>query len=486
MKFLGIDIGTSAVKAVLMDTAGTVIAKSEARLATRSPKPGWSEQDPEDWWTATLTVLSALRSGSPEEWTGVVSIGLSGQMHGAVVLDAGGSALRPAILWNDGRSQDECRQLEAEVPELGIKAGASAMPGFTAPKMLWLRTNEPDIFSRTARVLLPKDFVRFRLTGDYATDCSDAAGTLWLDQASRTWSAELVGASGMKASQMPRLLHGLGDGIPVRRSIATQLGLRPEVLVAAGAGDAAAGAIGIGAIDDGDAFLSLGTSAQLFVATKAYRPRPDLYLHSYCHALPDMWFQMAAMLNGAACLSWIAAVLGEADIEAMLAQAETQAPRPTGLVFLPYLSGERTPHNDPAARGAFIGLTGKTDRAGMVRAVLEGVAFSCLEAKHCLTTAGTQLSGLGVIGGGSRSDFWMRIVASVLDLPLTRYVGGEHGPAFGAARLAMLAIGGASVREICVKPQVRDVIVPDPQLTALYADRMPHFRNLYVRLKGAF
>jgi xylulokinase len=486
MHFIGIDIGTSAVKAVLVDDAQAVVAAHEASLDWQSPFPGWSEQNPEAWWTATLLALAGLKSAGGEAWNGVAAIGLSGQMHGAVVLDAYGDALRPAILWNDGRSADECRELEASVHDLGTIAGVPAMPGFTAPKLLWLKKNEPEIFDCIAHILLPKDFVRLKLTGELATDLSDAAGTLWLDQAHRNWSAELITASGLQPAQMPLVLEGTAVSGTVIDRVARQLGLPQGIIVAAGAGDAAAGAVGIGAVDEGDAFLSLGTSAQLFVASRSYRPRPQQFLHAYCHAVPDRWFQMAAMLNGAVCLSWIARQLTEPDIEALLVRTAMEAPHPSGLTFLPYLSGERTPHNDPEARGAFIGLGTDTTPSSMVRAVLEGVAFSCVDAKDCLSAAGTRLESLSVIGGGSQSAFWMTIVASALNMPLTRHHGGEKGPAFGAARLARLALTGEAVKGVCSKPPVRDVIEPDAELVALYASRITYFRDLYMRLKGAF
>jgi xylulokinase len=486
MHFIGIDIGTSAVKPVLVDADQAVVATHEAPLECQTPMAGWSEQDPEAWWTATLQALAGLKAKSSKAWGSVAAIGLSGQMHGAVVLDKDGQVLRPAILWNDGRSAAECRELEANVRDLGMIAGVPAMPGFTAPKLLWIKKHEPEIFGRIAHILLPKDYVRFRLTGELATDLSDAAGTLWLDQASRSWSGKLITASGLKPAQMPRLLEGTAVSGALRESIARQLGLKEGIAVAAGAGDAAAGAVGIGAVDEGDAFLSLGTSAQLFVATGAYRPRPQQFLHAYCHAVPGRWFQMAAMLNGAVCLSWIARQLNEPNIEALLRRTELEAPRPSGLTFLPYLSGERTPHNDPSARGAFIGLGADTTPSSMVRAVLEGVAFSCVDARNCLSAAGTELASLSLIGGGSQSAFWMTIVASALNMPLTRHHGGEKGPAFGAARLARLAVSGETVSDICRKPPIRDVIAPDPELAAYYAGRMPHFRDLYIRLKGAF
>jgi xylulokinase len=486
MHFIGIDIGTSAVKAVIVDDRQTLVAAWEAPLDWQSPHPGWSEQNPEAWWTASQQALLGLKSASGAAWSDVAAIGLSGQMHGAVVLDAYGDVLRPAILWNDGRSAVECRELEASVRNLGTMAGAPAMPGFTAPKLLWMKTHEPAIFERIAHVLLPKDYVRLKLTGELATDLSDAAGTLWLDQARRDWSSELIAASGLKPAQMPLVLEGTAVSGHLMGRVATLLGLPDNIVVAAGGGDAAAGAVGIGAIDEGDAFLSLGTSAQLFVANNSYRPRPEQFLHVYCHAIPGRWFQMAAMLNGAVCLSWMARQFNEPDIEALLERTRQDAPQPSGLMFLPYLSGERTPHNDPEARGAFVGLSQETTPAFMVRAVLEGVAFSCVDARDCLSAAGTSLQALSVIGGGSQSTFWMTIVASALNMPLTRYQGGEKGPAFGAARLARIAVTNESVKDVCSKPPIRDVIAPDPVLAAHYARSMPRFRDLYVRLKGAF
>jgi xylulokinase len=486
MHFIGIDIGTSAVKAVLVDVDQTVVATHEALLTWQAPFPGWSEQDPDAWWAATKQALAGLKAASGSAWTDVLAIGLSGQMHGAVVLDAKENVLRPAILWNDGRSGAECARLEASIRNLGAIAGVPAMPGFTAPKLLWMQKHEPEIFEKIAHILLPKDFIRLKLTGELATDLSDAAGTLWLDQANRNWSGELIKASGLDPSQMPCLLEGTEVSGILQESIANQLGLPKGIVVAAGAGDAAAGAVGIGAVDEGDAFLSLGTSAQLFVATASYRPRPEQFLHAYCHAVPDRWFQMAAMLNGAVCLSWIARQLNEPDIGALLERTSREAPEPSGLIFLPYLSGERTPHNDPSARGAFIGLGMDTTPCSMVRAVLEGVAFSCVDARNCLSATGTELSRLSIIGGGSQSPFWMKIVASALGIPLTRHQGSEKGPAFGAARLARMATTKEATNAVCRKPPIRDIIEPNVELSAQYASRQPHFRDLYQRLKGAF
>jgi xylulokinase len=486
MHLIGIDAGTSAIKAVLVDDQQIVHAESSRQLGLHAPHPRWFEQNPDDWWVAVCEALELLRQSAGSRWQDVRGIGLSGQMHGAVLLNQDGKVLRPAILWNDGRSDHECRELAMAMPDIGTIAGVPAMPGLTAPKLLWLRRHEPELHKQIAHVLLPKDYIRFRLTGERLTDVSDAAGTLWLDQARRAWSSELLAASGMSELQMPRLLESPAAGGEVLAVVAGELGLPAGVLVAAGAGDAAAGAIGIGAINEGDAFLSLGTSAQMLVATMSFRPMPEKYIHAFCHAVPDRWFQMAAMLNGAACLAWIARQLNSSDIGSLLRRAEAETTGPSELLFLPYLTGERTPHNDPSARGAFIGLGAETTPSAIVRAVLEGVAFSCVDARDCLTAAGSGLAGLAVIGGGAQSSFWCGILASALNLPLTRYEGGENGPAFGAARLARLALTGEPPAAVCIKPAVRDIIAPDPDLADAYMHRQPHFRDLYSRLKGAF
>src|SRR5689334_20258171 len=307
--FLGIDVGTSAVKAVLVDAEQRVLGEASEPLAVSRPHPLHSEQNPEDWWRAVGRAVAALRDGAPKAWRAVRAIGLSGQMHGAVLLDRDGRVIRPAILWNDGRAQAQCSELERAVPGLSAIAGVPAMPGFTAPKLLWLAHHEPEHFARIETVLLPKDYVRWRLTGERVTDCSDAAGTMWLDQAQRAWSPAVVEASGLALSQMAPLVEGSAACCTLRADVAQAWGLDASVVVAGGAGDAAAGAVGIGAVNPGAAFVSLGTSAQYFVTTAAYRPYPQAFIHAYCHALPQRWFQMAAMLNGASCVAWLAHML---------------------------------------------------------------------------------------------------------------------------------------------------------------------------------
>ena len=484
MTYLGIDVGTSAVKAVLVDEHQAVLAQASAGLSVSRPHGLWSEQDPEDWWEAVEAAVGHLRRGSPASFAAVRGIGLSGQMHGAVLLGDDDRALRPAILWNDGRSFREADEL-ARHRGLAHSAGVLPMPGFTAPKLLWLAGHEPAVFRAVRTVLLPKDYIRLKLAGERVTDMSDAAGTWWLDQGARDWSDAALAATGLDRSQMPALIEGSARSGALRQEVAARWGLTGPVVVAGGAGDAAAGGIGLGAIEEGAAFVSLGTSGQLFVTTSRFKPAPETLIHAFCHALPGRWFQMAAMLNGASCLAWAAGLLGR-DIDLLVGEAEAGFGGPSDLLFLPYLTGERTPHNDPHARGVLFGLTPDTAGPGLVQAVLEGVAFSFADAAACLGAAGTPLTRAGVVGGGARSRFWIRILAAVLAIPLVRYEGGDKGPAFGAARLARLAVTGESPEAVCTPPRILEVVEPDPGLVDAYRSRVEAFRRLYRALVPEF
>jgi len=483
--YLGIDVGTSAIKALVVDERQAVIAEADIPLDISRPRELWSEQDPESWWHAVQAAVDRLRSGNPSAFADIKGIGLSGQMHGAVLLDENEQPLRPAILWNDGRSFQEAEELGREHPDLSRAMGVIPMPGFTAPKLLWLARHEPQAFRAVRKVLLPKDYIRLKLTGACVTEMSDAAGTWWLDEAARDWSEAALAATGMDRSQMPDLVEGSSPSGTLRPELAKAWGLNGEIAVAGGAGDAAAGAVGLGAIEDGSAFISLGTSGQLFVTTRRFSPAPEALVHSFCHAIPDRWFQMAAMLNGASCLAWAAGLL-KGDIADLLRRTEEAYRQPSSLLFLPYLAGERTPHNDPYARGVFFGLSPDTQQTDLVQAVLEGVAFSFADAKACLGQAGTQLSRAGLIGGGSRSRFWAQIFANVLNIPLVRYQGSDKGPAFGAARLARLAATGEAPEAICVPPAILETIEPDPSIVNLYVPRIQAFRRLYRALKPEF
>ena len=474
--FLGIDIGTSAVKAVVVDER-SIVAQAVAPLAVSRPQPLWAEQDPDDWLRATEAAVLEL---APAVRQAVQAIGLAGQMHGATLLDAADRPLRPAILWNDGRSVEECAFLESSVPDLHAITGNLAMAGFTAPKLLWVARHEPDLFSRIATVLLPKDYVRLALTGDRTSDVSDASGTLWLDVGARRWSEPMLAACGLTRSQMPRLVEGSDVAGHLRAEVARRWGMK-RVPVVGGGGDNAAGAAGIGVVRDGDAMLSLGTSGVIFVATAAFRPNPAGAVHAFCHCLPGMWHQMTVHLSAASCIDWAARLTGASGPAELFARAEASGPGSGPELFLPYLSGERTPHDDPLVRGAFLQLDHETDAPRLAQAVLEGVAFAFADGMAVLHAAGTQVQRLAVIGGGARSRYWGRTIAAALDTPLVYLKGGEIGPALGAARLAQLAVTGGNVSEICAPPETAYIVEPDPVIADRLACKLEQFRAAYPR-----
>jgi xylulokinase len=484
--YLGIDLGTSEVKLLLLDGEGHIVGTAGSALTLSSPEPLWSEQNPADWWRATGDAVSQLRAAHPLAFAAVRGIGLSGQMHGAVLLDKNDTVLRPAILWNDGRSHAECDELTTAAPRLHDIAGNLAMPGFTAPKLLWVKKHEPEVFERVKSVLLPKDWLRLQLCGDKVSDPSDAAGTLWLDVARRDWSDELLAACGLTRAHMPRLVEANGPSGVLLPALAKAWGLGPEVVVAGGAGDNAASAIGIGATQPGDGFISLGTSGVLFVVNDRYRPNPASAVHAFCHALPQRWHQMSVMLSAASCLRWFCNLVG-ADEATLLAELSSNDSAVNAPLFLPYLAGERTPHNDPFAPGVFHGLKAQTTRADCTYAVLEGVAFGLADGLDALRAAGTEVHQLSLVGGGSRSHFWAQLIADALKVDIVLHTGSEAGGALGAARLGWLAcLGpGGSVDAVCTRPPVAALFSPDPQRHARLAPRLARFRDLYQRLRGA-
>ena len=475
--FLGIDIGTSAVKAVVLDEGGTVVAQGVAALSVSRPHPLWSEQSPEAWWQATASAVQAI---DPAVRRAVRGIGLAGQMHGATLLGADDRPLCPAILWNDGRSYAECDTLENATDFAGI-SGNIVMPGFTAPKLLWVRSHEPAVFDQVRTVLLPKDYVRLRMTGEKASDMSDAAGTLWLDVAGRRWSDTLLAATGLSITQMPRVVEGTELTGTLRAEIAEAWGM-PAVAVVGGGSDNAAGAAGVGAVRDGDALLSLGTSGVIFVATDRFRANPARAVHAFCHCLPRMWHQMSVHLSAASCIDWVARLTGASGAAELFARAESVGPAAGPELFLPYLSGERTPHNDALVRGAFLQLDNETDAARLAQAVLEGVAFGLADGLDALRGAGTTIDSLAVIGGGARSGYWGRIIAAGLEMPLVYLQGGEVGPSLGAARLAQVAVDGGDPAAVCARPTVARTLEPEPELVARLADKKAAFRQAYPRI----
>jgi xylulokinase len=480
--FLGIDIGTSSVKAVLVDEHETLVAQASMPLALARPQPLWAEQDAQDWWQATVAAIRTLPAAAR---AAVRAIGLSGQMHGATLLDQSGKTLRAAILWNDGRSARECVELEQREPRSRAITGNIMMPGFTAPKLLWVAHHEPQIFARIARVLLPKDYVRLQLTGEAVSDMSDAAGTGWLDVGRRDWSDQMLAATGLDRSQMPRLVEGSAPSASLTPQAAEQLQL-PPVVVAGGAGDNAATAVGMGVIAPGQAFLSLGTSGVLFVVTERFRPNPDKAAHAFCHCLPGLWHQMSVMLSAASALDWVAQLTGESDLPRLVAAAQARGLRRTAPYFLPYLSGERTPHNDPHCRGVFFGLNPQTSRADLTLAVLEGVALAFADGMDVLLEHGGVVDEISVTGGGARLPYWGTLLAAALNRALTYRLGSEIGAAMGAARLARLALTGEAPRSVCVMPPIAQVIQPDAELAALLAERRGMFVRLYRDLKDTF
>jgi xylulokinase len=434
---IGLDVGTTAVKGVAIAHDGTVLARAEAGYPLSTPRPGWAEQDPEDWWRATVAVLERLAAdaGTP------AGIGLSGQMHGLVALDAAERVLRPAILWNDQRTGAECREIEDTIglERLIALTGNRALPGFTAPKLLWLRRHEPDVYARIAQICLPKDYVRLRLTGEHATDVSDASGTLLLDVAARAWSAQVLDALELDHAWLPAALESpVASGVTSADAVA---GLAAGIPVAAGGGDQAAGAVGVGVDRPGPVSVVLGTSGVVFAALERYAADAEGRVHAFCHAVPDVWHAMGVMLSAAGSLRWFRDTAAPGvSYEALTAAAEPWPPGAEGLTFLPYLAGERTPHADPDARGAFVGLSVRHDRGALARAVLEGVAFGLRDSLDLLVAIGVAPEFGRVSGGGARSQLWLEIVASVLELPLER-VAVDEGAAFGAALLGGVAAG---------------------------------------------
>ncbi|MDO5102535.1 MAG: xylulokinase [Lautropia sp.] len=479
---LGIDLGTSELKLLLLDDDHQIIGTAHEALPISRPQPLWSEQNPDDWWQALQRAMSTLVNSHSAALAHVRDIGLSGQMHGAVLLDEQGDILRPAILWNDGRASAECEQLAAH-PALLAHTGNLAMPGFTAPKLLWVREHEPELFARVHKVLLPKDWLRFKLSGEHVSEMSDAAGTLWLDVGRRAWSEDMLAATGLSLDQMPSLVEGSQASARLRPELAHRWGMADQVVIAGGGGDNAASAIGISAIHPGQGFVSLGTSGVIFVVTDRFAPNPDQAVHAFCHALPSQWHQMSVMLSAASAVSWAAAVFGFADVPALLAAAAEcrQTERHQAPLFLPYLSGERSPHNDAHAQGVLFGLNASHGPAALAYAVVEGVSFGLRDGLDTLMPP----SSLILTGGGARSDWWSQLLANVLQVALMKVAGGETGGALGAARLGWLA-GGGELAQVCPPPAALQTFEPDATQTGLLDERLARFRGLYPLMRAGW
>lgn len=479
--YLGIDLGTSGVKAILLSEEGEVIASHGEPLQVNRPHPLWSEQDPASWWRATDAAVLAL--GQKHSLSNVRAVGLTGQMHGATLLDKQQNILRPAILWNDGRSAQECRELEASVPNSRQITGNLMMPGFTAPKLKWVAKHEPGVFAQIDKVLLPKDYLRWKMSGVFASDMSDAAGTMWLDVGLRDWSDELLAATGLNRSHMPTLFEGSQITGELLASIAQRWHM-PVVPVVAGGGDNAAGAVGVGLYRSGQAMLSLGTSGVYFAVSDGFLSNPESAVHSFCHALPNTWHLMSVMLSAASCLDWVAKLTGLSSVAELLKEVESSAPAEAPLWFLPYLSGERTPHNNPEAKGAFWGLTHEHQRADLCRAVLEGVGFALADGMDVLHATGLKPQRITLIGGGARSAYWRQMLADISGQTLEYRTGGDVGPALGAARLAQIALHQSTpLAELLPELPLEQVHKPDAARYESYQERIRIFRELYLALE---
>jgi xylulokinase len=482
--YIGIDLGTSGVKSIAMSASGEILASCSAKLTVSRPHPLWSEQAPQDWWRATCDTINQL--GLQVDLSRVKAIGLSGQMHGATLLNNEGEVLRPAILWNDGRCEQECLELEAMVPTSRQITGNIMMPGFTAPKLKWVANHEPEIFAQVDKVLLPKDYLRFKMTGDFASDMSDSAGTMWLDVAKRDWSEALLQATGLTKQHMPALYEGCEITGKLSDNIAAEWGM-PSVPVVAGGGDNAAGAVGVGITQSGQAMLSLGTSGVYFAVSDGFIANPESALHSFCHALPKTWHTMSVILSAASCLDWFAELTGFSSVGDMLADVEKSHVKESDVIFLPYLSGERTPHNNPNAKGVFFGMSHSTSRTELAQAVLEGVAFAFADGFDALHITGTVPEEISLIGGGARSEYWRQMLADIVNMPLVYRKGGDVGPALGAARLALLGTKeGVTVSDVCPAPDLVKKHQPNQSDVQYYAVKRKQFQRLYVQLKEIF
>jgi xylulokinase len=484
---LGLDIGTSGVRVLAVDEFGKVVAEASAEHPLYTPKPGWTEQNPEDWWQASKEALGKAAVQTGQAGGEVVGIGLSGQMHGSVFLDSSDEVIRPALLWNDQRTEEQCAEITDAVGEERLiqLSGNPALTGFQAPKVLWLRDEEPENYDRLAHVLLPKDYVRLRLTGEHATDVSDAAGTLFLDVGSRDWSKEILAALDVPEEWMPKVYEGPESTGVLREEVAEELGLPAGIPVAAGGGDNAAAAVGVGVVREGVVSSSVGTSGVIFAHAEEFTPDPSGRLHAFCHTVPGAYHLMGVTLSAGGSLSWWHDLLGgEYGYDELSEMASSAPPGSEGLLFLPYLSGERTPHSDPAARGSFFGLTNRHGKEHMTRALMEGVIFSLKESLEIMQELGTPIEQVRAIGGGARGELWRQLQADIYGMPIYRTTIDE-GPAYGAALLAGVAAGiYGDVQEASARVDLRDEVTePEDKNANLYQEYFEAYRSLYPATK---
>lgn len=480
MSYLGIDIGTSGLRVLLVDDGGQALGAAEVGYPTAHLHPGWSEQDPKDWVLALDQAVAQLRE-TYRAFSELKGIGISGHMHGATVLDDTGQVLRPCILWNDTRSAAQARMLDAQT-EFRKISGNIVFPGFTAPKLQWLRDSEPELFAKIEKVVLPAGYMVHHLTGEFVADISDSAGTAWMDMANRDWSSTLLAAGHMRSDQMPRLREGSQAAGKLRQDLAQKWGLSSEICVSAGAADNAASACGLGVMDAGQGFVSLGTSGVLLIARDSYEPAPEAALHTFCHAVPNRWYQMGVMLSAADSLSWLSTVTGTGP-EALTRALGDRLIGPGRVMYFPYLSGERTPHNDADVRAGFVGIGKETSRESLTQAVLEGVCYGLRDSLEAAHATGARIEQLFAIGGGSKSRYWLSLLATVLNTPLHLPKSSEFGAALGAARLGMAAAGG-DLNSIMKAPPSGEIVQPVQSLVAEFDAAYDRFRAGYPILKS--
>lgn len=480
--YAGIDLGTSSIKVALMGADGNIVDSASAPVSVSSPKPLWNEQDPDSWWAATDKAMLELRKKG-HDMSSIKGIGLSGQMHGATLVDKEGKVLRPCILWCDGRCAAECAELERVVPDARRITGNLIMPGFTAGKLLWVKKHEPAVFAKVAKVLLPKDYVRFLLTGDYASDISDSSGTMWLNTKTRKWDESMIQATGLTLEHMPKLYEGSEVTGYVKDDVAARWGLRTKVPVVGGGGDNEAGAVGCSLYKPGAAMISLGTSGVYFKVSDGFSANTQEAVHSFCHALPNTWHLMSVMLSCSVCLDWGANLTGCKNVPEFLREAEKAREfdeRP--VYFLPYLAGERTPHNNANAKGAFFGFTSHHGKAELARAILEGVSFAMAQGMDAVHRCSGKPTSISMIGGGSRSRLWRQMLADVSGYQMDYCTGADVGPALGACRLAQIGVEKKPLEQLLPALTVQETHRPNKELHEKYKARRAVFESLYKSL----
>jgi xylulokinase len=480
--YLGLDLGTSGLRGLLVRQDGTVVGSAEATYEVQHLHVGWSEQNPADWTKACGAVVQAFRKTHSSAFTALKGIGVSGHMHGATLLNDTGHVLRPCMLWNDTRAHNQATRLDG-LDGFRKTSGNIVFPGFTAPKVLWVAEHEPEIFAQIAKILLPKDYLNFWLTGEYVSDMSDSAGTAWLDSGARDWSDDLLSKSGMHRDQMPKLFEGSDPVGTLRPDLAVDWGVGADVIVVGGGGDNAAAACGVGALREGAAFVSLGTSGVLLAAKDSFAPMPASAVHTFCHAVPNRWYQMGVILAATDSLNWLARNL-EVDAAELSNALGDRINGPNQMQFLPYLSGERTPHNDSAIRGALLNIDIASTRDDLTLAIMEGVSFALRDSLEALKSTGTNLSRALAIGGGSQSPYWVELIATVLDLPIDLPEKGEFGAALGAARLAIVGHTGVDAESVMPRPKIAKTVLPRRDLTAAYDAAFERYRKTYPALKA--